>query len=344
MTVGDDLGVDVGRATEWIVEHVPDVVAPLSLEFISGGRSNLTYRMADAAGRQLVLRRPPLGNVLHTAHDMGREHRIIAALAPTDVPVAEALGHCDDVTVIGAPFYVMAFVPGVVLATITDAEAYPTASRGPVAEDLIDVLCRLHAVDPDRVGLGTLARKEGYIERQLKRWNTQFEQSKTRELPVLTEVHRRLAARVPPQRWTGIVHGDYRLGNMIVGPTGDLRAVLDWELATLGDTLADVGWLLSSWLEPGESSSSPFAPPTTAAGFPTRAELAERYARTSGRDLSDLPYYVAFSRWRSACIGEGVLARYRSAVMGEVDFDIEQQARSVEASAFAARHALDGLI
>ena len=134
MTVGDDLGVDVGRATEWIVEHVPDVVAPLSLEFISGGRSNLTYRMVDAAGRQLVLRRPPLGNVLQTAHDMGREHRIIAALAPTDVPVAEALGYCDDVTVNGAPFYVMAFVPGVVLATITDAEAYPggvAAARSP---------------------------------------------------------------------------------------------------------------------------------------------------------------------------------------------------------------------
>ena len=131
MTVRDDLGVDVPRVTEWIVEHVPDVAAPLSLEFISGGRSNLTYRMVDAAGRELVLRRPPLGNVLHTAHDMGREHRIIAALAPTDVPVAEALGHCDDVTVTGAPFYVMAFVPGVVLATIADAEAYPATSRRP---------------------------------------------------------------------------------------------------------------------------------------------------------------------------------------------------------------------
>ena len=165
------------------------------------------------------------------------------------------------------------------LATITDAEAYPEASRRPAADDLIDVLCRLHAVDPDAVGLETLARKEGYIERQLKRWHRQFEQSKTRELPVLDEVHRRLAERIPPQRWTGIVHGDYRLGNMILGPDGELRAVLDWELATLGDTLADIGWLLSSWLEPGEVTRSPFPPPTTAAGFPTRAELADRYAR-----------------------------------------------------------------
>jgi aminoglycoside phosphotransferase (APT) family kinase protein len=343
MTVGDDLGVDVGRVTDWVVEHVPGVVAPLSVDFISGGRSNLTYRMVDAAGRELVLRRPPLGNVLHTAHDMGREHRIIAALAATDVPVAEALGHCDDVAVTGAPFYVMAFVPGVVLATIADAEAYPATSRRAVAEDLIDVLCRLHAVDPDRVGLGTLARKEGYIERQLKRWNTQFEQSKTRELPVLTDVHRRLAARVPPQRWTGIVHGDYRLGNMIVGPTGELRAVLDWELATLGDPLADLGWLISSWVEPGEPVRGPFPPPTSAKGFPTRAQLVERYAQATGRDLSDMPYYLAFARWRGACINQGVLNRYQQAVMGEVDFDIDAMAAGVEISVNAARDALDQL-
>jgi aminoglycoside phosphotransferase (APT) family kinase protein len=344
VTVRDHPGVDLPRVTDWIVATIPDVVAPLAVEFISGGRSNLTYRIVDGAGRELVLRRPPLGNVLQSAHDMGREHRIIAALAPTDVPVAEALGYCDDLAVNGAPFYVMGFVGGAVLATITDAEAYPEASRRPASDDLIDVLCRLHEVDPDAVGLETLARKDGYIERQLKRWHRQFEQSKTRQLPILDEVHRRLAEQIPPQRWTGIVHGDYRLGNMIFGPDGGLRAVLDWELATLGDTLADVGWLLSSWLEAGQVTSSPFAAPTTAPGFPTRAELDDRYARTSGRDLSDLPYYLAFSRWRSACIGEGVLARYKSAVMGEVDFDIDQQAASVEASALAARDALDGMI
>jgi aminoglycoside phosphotransferase (APT) family kinase protein len=344
VTVENDAGVDLPRVTAWMVEHVAGVEPPFTVEFISGGRSNLTYRIVDAAGRELVLRRPPLGNVLQSAHDMGREHRIIAALAATDVPVADALGYCDDPSVNGAPFYVMSFVAGAVLATIADAEAYPESSRRPAANDLIDVMCRLHAVDPDAVGLETLARKEGYIERQLKRWHRQFEQSKTRDLPVIDEVHRRLAERIPPQRWTGIVHGDFRLGNMILSPAGKLLAVLDWELATLGDTLADLGWLLSSWLEPGERTRGPFPPPTTAAGFPTRAELAERYSRASGRDVSDLPYYLAFSRWRSACIGEGVLARYKSAVMGVVDFDIEMQAASVEASAVAARNALDGMI
>lgn len=336
-------GIDLPRVTEWIVANVDGVTPPLTPSFISGGRSNLTYRLDDAAGRAIVLRRPPLGHVLESAHDMGREHRIIAALRDTDVPVANALGLCEDTGVNGAPFYLMDFVDGVVLATIHDAESYPEASRRRGADDLIDVMGRLHAVDPDAVGLGTLGRKENYIARQLKRWHTQFTQSKTRELPLLDEVHDRLAARIPPQRWTGIVHGDFRLGNMILGPDGELRAVLDWELATLGDTLADLGWLLSSWVEPGEPARGPFPPPTSAAGFPTRAELVDRYAQVTGRDLSDMPYYLAFARWRGACINQGVLNRYQQAVMGEVDFDIEAMAQGVEISINAARDALDQL-
>jgi aminoglycoside phosphotransferase (APT) family kinase protein len=345
VTVGTDVGagIDLPRVTDWIAAHVTGVVPPFTARFISGGRSNLTYQLVDAAGRAIVLRRPPLGHVLQSAHDMGREHRIIDALRDTDVPVANALGLCEDGTVNGAPFYLMDYVAGAVLATRDDAEAYPAASRRPAADDLIDVMGRLHAVDPDAVGLGTLGRKEGYIARQLKRWHAQFTQSKTRELPLLDEVHDRLQARMPPQRWTGIVHGDFRLGNMILSPDGTLRAVLDWELATLGDTLADLGWLLSGWVEAGEPTRGPFPPPTTAVGFPTRAELAERYSRVTGRDLSDLPYYLAFARWRGACISEGVLNRYKRAVMGEVDFDLDAMAQSVELSVNAARDALDQL-
>jgi aminoglycoside phosphotransferase (APT) family kinase protein len=337
------LGLDLPAVTEWITANVAGVVAPFSARFISGGRSNLTFQLVDDAGRAIVLRRPPLGHVLQSAHDMGREHRIIDALRDTDVPVANALGLCDDVDVNGAPFYLMDFVEGAVLATFDDAAAFPEASRRHAADDLIDVMGRLHAVDPDAVGLGTLGRKEGYIARQLKRWHSQFEQSKTRELPLLDEVHDRLAARVPPQRWTGIVHGDFRLGNMILGPDGTLRAVLDWELATLGDTLADLGWRRSGWVEAGEPTRGPFPPATTAAGFPTRNELADRYARATGRDLSELPYYLAFARWRGACISEGVLNRYKQDVMGEVDFDLDAMALSVELSVNAARDALDQL-
>jgi aminoglycoside phosphotransferase (APT) family kinase protein len=336
-------GIDLPRVTDWVVANVAGVTPPLTPRFISGGRSNLTFQLVDATGRAIVLRRPPLGHVLESAHDMGREHRIIAALRDTDVPVANALGLCEDTAVNGAPFYLMDFVEGVVLTTIADAEAYPEASRRRAADDLVRVLGRLHAVDPDAVGLGTLGRKEDYIARQLRRWHRQFEQSKTRELPLLDEVHARLAARIPPQRWTGIVHGDFRLGNMILGPDGELRAVLDWELATLGDTLADLGWLLSGWVEAGEPTRGPFPPPTTAPGFPTRDQLAARYAEVTGRDLSDLPYYLAFARWRGACISEGVLNRYKRAVMGEVDFDLDAMARGVEQSVLSARDALEQL-
>ncbi len=338
-----DAGIDLANVTAWTTANVAGLAPPFIARFISGGRSNLTYQLVDTAGRAIVLRRPPLGHVLQSAHDMGREHRIIDALRDTAVPVANALGLCDDVTVNGAPFYLMDFVEGAVLATLDDALAYPEAARGPAAADLVDVLGRLHAVDPDAVGLGTLGRKDGYLARQLKRWHTQFEQSKTRELPLLDEVHDRLQARMPPQRWTGIVHGDFRLGNMILSPAGALRAVLDWELATLGDTLADLGWLLSSWVDAGEPTRGPFPPPTTAPGFPTRAELIERYAATTGRDLSDLPYYLAFARWRGACISEGVLNRYKRAVMGAVDFDLDAMADGVELSVNAARDALDQL-
>jgi aminoglycoside phosphotransferase (APT) family kinase protein len=338
-----DAGIDLANVTAWITANVAGLAPPFTARFISGGRSNLTYQLVDTAGRAIVLRRPPLGHVLQSAHDMGREHRIIDALRDTAVPVANALGLCDDVTVNGAPFYLMDFVEGAVLATLEDALAYPETSRGPAAADLVDVMGRLHAVDPDAVGLGTLGRKDGYLARQLKRWHTQFEQSRTRELPLLDEVHDRLQARMPPQRWTGIVHGDFRLGNMILSPGGTLRAVLDWELATLGDTLADLGWLLSSWVEAGEPTRGPFPPPTTAPGFPTRAELIDRYAATTGRDLSDLPYYLAFARWRGACISEGVLNRYKRAVMGEVDFDLDAMADGVELSVNAARDALDQL-
>jgi aminoglycoside phosphotransferase (APT) family kinase protein len=335
------VSVDLARVTEWFEGHISEARVPLSVRLISGGRSNLTYLIEDADGRPFVLRRPPLGHLLSTAHDMGREYRIIAALADTDVPVADALGFCDDPTVNGAPFYVMGYVPGVVLNTVEDAMAYPETSRTAAAEAFIEVLGLLHSVDVDAVGLGTLGRREGYIERQLRRWYTQWQQSKTRELPAIDEVHRRLAAAIPPQQGTGIVHGDYRLGNTMLGPSGELRAVLDWELATLGDTLADLGWLMSSWAEPGEATTSPFPPPTVAPGFPSRRHMADRYQHATGRDLSDLPYYVAFARWRSACIGEGVLARYRAGVMGDVDFDIDQQSRSVAAQADAAKDALD---
>jgi aminoglycoside phosphotransferase (APT) family kinase protein len=313
-------GIEVAAVTDWIAARAA-VEPPLTFEVIQGGRSNLTYTVTDATGTRLILRRPPLHGVLESAHDMGREHRIIAALADTDVPVPPTLGFEPDPDVNGAPFYVMGFVDGEVLRDAATVErALPEATRSAVGEDVVDVLARLHAIDPDAVGLGDLARRDGYLERQLRRWHRQLEAGRTRDLPVLEEVHRRLAAAIPPQGPATIVHGDYRLDNLIVdASTGQIRAVLDWELTTLGDPLADVGLLQVYWTEPDDDTPVLLEAPTTVPGFPTRADLAERYAAISGRDLSDLQYYVAFGYWKLACILEGVYGRYASGAYGDTD-------------------------
>src|SRR5262245_55248387 len=232
-------GIDTERVSAWLEEHVEGAVSPFQFELIAGGHSNLTFKATDANGWRLVVRRPPLGHVLATAHDMAREHRVVSAVGHTSVPVAPTFGLCEDPDVNGAPFYVMGFVDGVVLDNREKAEALRPDVRQQLAEHLIDVMADLHAVDVDAVGLGDFGRRDGYIDRQLKRWSKQWEASKTRELPAIEEVGRRLQRRVPVQQGSGIVHGDYRLGNCLVDPeVGRIEAVLDWELSTLGDPLA----------------------------------------------------------------------------------------------------------
>jgi aminoglycoside phosphotransferase (APT) family kinase protein len=335
-------GVDATRVTAWFLDHADGVQPPLSFTLIAGGRSNLTYRVADAAGHAWVLRRPPLGQVLATAHDMGREHRIITALADTDVPVAPVVGLCTDESVNGAPFYVMGFVDGLVARDADAARTLDVAARAHAGDQVADVLARIHAVDPDAVGLGDLGRKDGYVERQLKRWYGQWQKSKTRELPVVDEVHDALASRMPEQGPAAIVHGDYRLDNCLLGPDGSIAAVLDWELCTLGDPLADVGLLIVYWTEPGDRHPALLDASTTLDGFPSRAQVVERYAQASGRDVSDVGFYVAFGYWKLACILEGVYARYKGGAMGDAS-GFEGFAAQVEILAESARATVAGL-
>jgi aminoglycoside phosphotransferase (APT) family kinase protein len=309
-------GIDAGPVTEWFVAHAPTVQPPLQFELITGGHSNLTFRVTDQAGTRWVLRRPPLAQVLATAHDMSREHRIISALAPTDVPVAPTIGICDDDSVNGAPFYVMDFVDGIVVRDANVAGELTPEVRRRASESLVDVLARIHAVDLDAVGLADLGRHEGYIERQLKRWYRQFEASKTRELPELEAVYEDLKAAVPEQGPATIVHGDYRLDNCMVGGAGDVRAVLDWELCTLGDPLADLGLLMVYWTDPDDASPAGVSGATVLDGFLRRNELRARYEEASGRDLRAIEYYEAFGYWKLACIVEGVYARYKGGAMG----------------------------
>ena len=313
-------GIDRERVSEWLAAHVAGLEPPLEFALIPGGHSNLTYRVSDARGALFVLRRPPLGAVLATAHDMAREHRIISALADGPVPVPPALALCMDESVNGAPFYVMAFVAGAVLADARDSEKhFEQAQRRSIGSSVADVLAALHGVDIDAVGLGDLARREDYLGRQLKRWHTQWERSKTRELPAMEQVYLALLERKPEQVGATIVHGDYRLGNMIIGSDARIAAVLDWELCTLGDPLADVAYLLNHWVGPGEEAATMRGgahAPSAAPGFPTSPELAARYQEQTGRELGDLDYYSAFQFWRGAAIVEGVLARYLKGVMG----------------------------
>ena len=309
-------GIDIEPVSKWLAANIPGAVAPFTFQLIAGGRSNLTFKVAGADGTQFVLRRPPLGHVLATAHDMAREYRIIAAVGRTDVPVPPALGVCIDEAVNGAPFYVMGYVDGIVLDSPDRAATMPVALRVQASEHLIDVLADLHAVDVDQVGLGDLAKREGYVARQVKRWSTQWAQSKTRELPAIDEVARLLGERLPEQRGVVIAHGDYRFGNCLTDvAAGRIAAVLDWELCTLGDPLADVGYLGVYWYD-GEAANTRANDPTSAGGFPSYPDLLQRYALRTGRDLSGIGYYVAFSCWRLAVISEGVYARYLHGAMG----------------------------
>jgi len=254
------------------------------------------------------------------------------------VPVA--LGLCEDVDVNGAPFYVMSYVEGDVLHDQTVAEVLEMEDRAALGRHVPEVLAQLHSVDPDDVGLGDLGRREDYIARQLKRWTRQWEQSKTRELPQMTETQLTLERDMPSQVGSTIVHGDYRLGNMISG-SGRIRAVLDWELCTLGDPMADVGYLVNNWLEPGAGAPAGSSAPTLAGGFGTRDELLSRYQDLTGRDVSRVGYYQAFSFWRLAAICEGVYRRYLEGVMGDQsDVDLEEMKQRTVDLADAAVEAL----
>ena len=308
------MGINEVNVSRWMCEHV-GASAPLSFELIAGGRSNLTYRVTDATGQAFALRRPPTSHVLPTAHDMVREHTIIAALHPLDIPVARPLGLCTDESVNDRPFYVMEFVDGAILRTRSDAEAtFDVAERRVIGDNLAATLARLHDVDVDKAGLAGLARHEGYIERQLRRWRTQYEQMSVEGVDydgIVETVGDQLAASIPAQQRVSVVHGDYRLDNTVLDEHGTVKAILDWEICTLGDPMADLGLLLVYWAEPADPTEALLgAAPTTAKGFSSRAEVLAAYTSHSDLDVSQVAYYQAFGYWKLACIMQGVFARY----------------------------------
>ena len=302
-------GLDPQAMTRWIQGLGIGMEPPLTIARVGLGQSNLTYLVTDATGARLVLRRPPLGELLASAHDVAREHRILSALQETDVPVPGVRGLCEDPAVTDVPVLVVDFVEGAVLNERRDAEGLSPSARRHVGFSLVDTLTRIHAVDLEHVRLDDLASHKPYGARQLRRWSQQWDLSRTRDLPDLERLTQRLTALDPGPGEVRLVHGDSHLRNVIIDPQrADVRAILDWELCTLGDPLADLGTVLAYWPQPGDPPTMRFDA-STVPGFASRAELVDHYAEVSGRDVSAVPFWHGLGLWKLAIILEGVRRR-----------------------------------
>lgn len=314
-------GLDLGPFRDWLADHVSDVpTAELRARVIAGGKSNLTYTV-EAGDSTLVVRRPPLGHVLATAHDMSREYRVMSALRDTNVPVPRTLAFCDDLTVIGAPFYVMAWVDGTPYRTAEQlVEVGPDRTRT-IAENFVDALVALHRLDPREVGLVDFGRPDGFLTRQTARWRMQLEGSTTRALPAAEELHRCLVDRLPPQGSARIVHGDYRLDNVLVDAEDRAAAVIDWEMATLGDPWTDVA-LMVVYRRVGELvGGDAVADASSAAGFLDEGEILDRYERGTGTTAHHFGFYLGLAAYKLAAILEGIYVRHQRGQTVGAGFD-----------------------
>lgn len=310
-------GIDSAAVSRWLSDHVPGAAeGPLHFSLIGDGRSNLSYRVANRSG-QWALRRPPLGHIVPTAHDMAREYRVQAAVARAGFPAPAMRALCEDPEVNGQPFYVMDYCDGVILVdAIPEGFATTPAWRRQLSACFVETLVALHAIDYESVGLAGFGRPEDYIKRQLARWSRQWEHNRTRDLPQLDRLAGRLARSIPASSAPAIVHGDYRLGNLIWDrePPGKLLAVLDWEMSTIGDPLADLGYTLLWWGEPGDGPRPRtldfYAQVTSSGGFSSRDEIVSDYAAQSGRDVGSIDFYRMFAAYKLAVIFEGLYKRF----------------------------------
>ena len=304
-------GLDLDALGAWLADAVPGAGSALTAELVAGGKSNLTFVVSDGASEWIV-RRPPLGHVLATAHDMGREYRVMSALQSTPVPVPRTYAFCADRDVVGAEFYVMERCAGTPYRRAGELAALGEARTRAISETLVDTLAALHLVVPDDVGLGDFGRPEGFLGRQVARWRKQLDASHTRDLPAADELHRLLAASVPVESAVGIVHGDYRLDNLLIDSAGGAdraTAVLDWEMATLGDPLTDLALMLT-YHRLGAAIGEAVADASEAPGFLTEREIVERYAAGSERDLSGFGWYLGLAAFKLAAILEGIHYRF----------------------------------
>jgi aminoglycoside phosphotransferase (APT) family kinase protein len=340
-------GYEIPAVEDWIGRNIAALEPPFQWTRLEGGHSNLTYKLEDKTGRQAVVRRPPRGELLPGAHDMGREWALISALGPTGFPVPAALGFCDDSAVTGASFYVMGLIDGRPLYNSRQtAEWVPEEKRVTLAHSFFDTLADLHALDPDAIGLGDLGKKENYVGRQLKTWYRSWTSSidaARYDDPRAHELQQYFLEQMPEQGMARVVHGDYGLHNCLIGADSTVAAVVDWEISTLGDPLADLAYALNPWPETADDIATNPDTATSVSGFPPRSKLAQRYAQRTGRNLELLDFYVGFNCWKTAAIIHGVYARYMAGKKSTEGVDLEALRARVDGSLTAAEQAVERL-
>lgn len=347
MSTRDVEGFKVAAVEDWINANVASLAPPLEWTRLEGGHSNITYLVQDQNGRKAVIRRPPQGKLLPKAHDMEREWALVSSLTPTGFPVPQALGFCGDKDITGAYFYVMGFAEGRPLHSADETRAWvPAERRVTLAHSFIDTLAELHALDPDEIGLGDLGKKEGYIARQVKTWYRSWEASvepAQYDDPRAHELKDYFLDNQPDQGMARVVHGDYGFHNCLIGADSRVSAVVDWEISTLGDPLADLGYTLKSWPEDEADLAARPTSATSVEGFPFRQALAQRYAERTGCSIDLLDYYVGFNHWKGAAILHGVYARYLEGKKSSEGVDLDQVRGRVDSSLAAAVKSINRL-
>lgn len=313
--VSDPPGLRIASLSSWMQDKIAgfDASSDLQATLLAGGRSNISYKLTDASGSSWVLRRPPLGHIMPSAHDMGREFRVLSGLNSVSFPTPSTRGYCEDESVIGAKFMMMDFIDGRVIESAQTATSLSAAEAGEISQELVDTLARLHAVDPTAAGLDQLGKPAGYLQRQVKRWGEQWQITKTRELPEIETLHAWLKtamAKVPESLPTSIVHGDYRIDNVILaGDKSEIVAVLDWEMSTLGDPISDLAISLVYWSQATDTlrKKIPVAEDVTSGpGFWSRQQVLDRYVSQTGLDISHLNECVALACFKLAVIMESI--------------------------------------
>ncbi|MFT5572995.1 MAG: aminoglycoside phosphotransferase (APT) family kinase protein [Cryomorphaceae bacterium] len=338
-------GYRVSAVEQWIAANISALKPPFKWTRFAGGHSNITYKLEGANGKKAVIRRPPKGELLPKAHDMGREWSLISSLGSTSVPVPNAIGICRDPEITGASFYIMELIDGRPLYTANDTLGWvPEDRRAILAHSLFDVLADLHSLEPDEIGLGDLAKKDSYVARQLKTWyrswNACVEPAQYDD-PRAHQLQQYFLANIPEQGMARVVHGDYGLHNCLIGADSTVVAVVDWEISTLGDPLADLAYALNPWPEPDDPVLIDPQSATSVPGMPTRSELAQRYAQRTGRSLDKLNYYTGFNRWKSAAIIHGVYARYMAGQKTSEGVDLDLLRQRIEDCLSGAESAIN---